>query len=335
MFREKLERRLLESWYGPAPIAWLRPLEMLFRLVTWLRRLAYDSGFFRALRVGAPVLVVGNITVGGTGKTPLVLYLARQLAARGVAVGIVSRGYGGDGQPAMVTADSDPARVGDEPLLLARRSGVPVRVGPDRVDAARRLVEAGARFIISDDGLQHYRMQRDVEIAVVDGERGLGNGACLPAGPLREPSWRLGQTDLVVVNGPGPALQGAVVTMRLEGTLARQVAGDRSRPLDSFRGDTVHALAGIGNPDRFFASLRDRGLTVLPGPRPDHAALTAADLDFGDQHAVLMTEKDAVKCEAFADENTWYVPVEASFSPADERRLQALLDDWTTLNFVE
>lgn len=328
MFREKLERWLLGRWYGPAPIAWLWPLQALFRLMVRLRRFAYDSGFLGTVAVDAPVLVVGNISVGGTGKTPLVLYLARQLTARGVKVGIVSRGYGGDGQPRLVSPDSDPAQVGDEPLLLARNSGVPVRVGPDRVEAARLLVQDGAQFILSDDGLQHYRLQRDFEIAVMDGERGLGNGACLPSGPLREPPGRLDTVDLVVINGSGLDQSIPGVTMQLQGHLARQVSGENTRPLESFRGQTVHALAGIGNPGRFFSALEKQGMTVLPRPKPDHAVFSAVDLAVDDGFPVLMTEKDAVKCEAFANDNTWYVPVEAVFSPEDEARLQKLLDDW-------
>ena len=211
-----VERWLLERWYRPKPVLWLRPLEALFRLLAALRRWAYDSGLLKTLSAGVPVLVVGNITVGGTGKTPLVLHLAQVLKRRGVRVGIVSRGYGGKGELRLVKPDSLAADVGDEPVLLARRSGVPVYVGPDRVAAARQLVALGVQCIISDDGLQHYRLARQVQIAVLDGRRGLGNGACLPAGPLREPAQRLGQMDLVVVNG-GEAenIPGAVV-MNLE-----------------------------------------------------------------------------------------------------------------------
>ncbi len=331
MTKGQVEQWFLERWYRPEPVVWLRPLEALFRLVTAMRRLGYRLGLLKSESVGVPVLVVGNITVGGTGKTPLVLHLAECLQHRGIRVGIVSRGYGGTETVQKVTPDSPPAEVGDEPLLLARRSGVPVWIGADRVAAARELVAAGVQIIISDDGLQHYRLIRDAEIVVIDGQRGLGNGACIPAGPLREGPARLREVDMVVVNGdhegrhPGALVMG----LRPDGVLSVNGQGVR-RSLDSFAGKTVHALAGIGNPERFFDSLRRQNIRVLPSPLPDHSRILAADLTFHDRHEILMTEKDAVKCREFAGQNAWYVPVTAQFCDSDQARLSRLLDDLIT-----
>ncbi|MDH3401865.1 MAG: tetraacyldisaccharide 4'-kinase [Chromatiales bacterium] len=328
MTKDQVEQWFLERWYRPKPVVWLRPLEALFRLVSAMRRLGYRLGLLKSESVGVPVLVVGNITVGGTGKTPLVLHLAECLQHRGVRVGIVSRGYGGSETVQKVTPDSLPADVGDEPLLLARRSGVPVWIGADRVAAARELVAEGVQTIISDDGLQHYRLARDAEIVVIDGQRSLGNGACIPAGPLRESPARLREVDMVVVNGdhegrhPGSLVMG----LRPDSVLPVNGRGAR-RSLDSFAGQTVHALAGIGNPERFFDSLRQQNIKVLPSPLPDHSRIMAADLTFDDRHEILMTEKDAVKCHEFAGSNAWYVPVTAQFSDSDQARLSRLLDD--------
>ena len=325
------ERWLLNRWYGEEPILWLRPLEAVFRLLAGLRRWAYKVGLLKVVSPGVPVLVVGNITVGGTGKTPLVLHLAQMLKQRGIRVGIVSRGYGGAGDVRLVRPDSLAADVGDEPLLLARRTDVPVCVGRDRVAAARQLVAMGVQCIISDDGLQHYRLARQAQIAVLDSTRGLGNGACLPAGPLREPVQRLAQMDLVVVNGAGMDNIPDGVVMQLEPDGVLPVNGNApSRTLESFAGETVHAMAGIGNPDRFFESLRRQGIGVLPRPMRDHSVIEASDLVFPDQYEILMTEKDAVKCIGYPGANAWYVPVSARFNDPDRARLNNLLDQLLT-----
>lgn len=328
MSKGLLERWFLERWYRPEPIIWLRPVEALFRLLTAIRRLAYGKGLLKSESCGVPVLVVGNITVGGTGKTPLVLHITQCLQNRGIRVGIVSRGYGGSETVGQVTVDSDPAEAGDEPLLLARRSGALVWVGADRLAAARELVAAGAQCIISDDGLQHYRLARDAEIVVIDGQRGLGNGACIPAGPLREAPARLREVDMVVVNGDhAAAYPGALVmSLRCGEVLPVNGQGER-RSLESFAGKMVHAVAGIGNPERFFDSLRQRKLSILPSPLPDHAKISPPDLVFDDGYDVLMTEKDAVKCSEFAGDNAWFVPVTAQFGDSDQARLSRLLDD--------
>ncbi len=325
--------RLFKLWYEEPPgISVWQPLSWLYGAAVSARRAAYRRGWARSQAVGVPVIVVGNLTVGGTGKTPLTVWLARQLRQRGLEVGLASRGYGRtEGGLRVVAAGSSWQQVGDEPLILHRSTGCMTVVGSDRVAAARTLAAHGARVILADDGLQHLRMRRDCEIVVVDGTRGFGNGRVLPAGPLRESAARARAADILVVNGgPGsgpvrgvPAeLAAAAPRMRLAAAEARQLAGPgRAQPLEAFRGQPVHAVAGIGNPQRFFGDLRARGLEVIGHAFPDHYALAAADLAFGDGLAVLMTEKDAVKCGELADARLWYVPVEAAFSEADSLRL--------------
>jgi tetraacyldisaccharide 4'-kinase len=328
--RATLERWLVARWYGRRSTAWLVPLELLFRGAVALRRALYARGLLRSEHMPVPVVVVGNLTVGGTGKTPLVLWLADALRARGLAPGIVSRGYGGAARAAPVRVDpaGDAGVVGDEALLLAQRSGCPVVVGARRAQAARVLVEAGVDVVIADDGLQHYALGRDVEILVLDGERGLGNGRCLPAGPLREPASRIAQVDAVVVQegetGRDPGIAGAL-HMRLRERALVPLAGGAPRALSELAGQRVHAVAGIGNPERFFAWLRARGLDVIAHPHPDHAAYRPEDLQFGDELPVLMTEKDAVKCARFAGPRHWSVSVDVVLDPADAEALLGLV----------
>jgi len=327
--RQLLEQWLIKTWYGPGAPFWLLPLTGLFRVLVAARRLAYRRKWIRARDAGVPLIVVGNITVGGTGKTPLVLLIVEMLKARGLAVGIVSRGYasGRNSAPRLVSAQSAATDVGDEPVLLARRAAVPLAVGRDRVAAAQLLLSQGVQVIVSDDGLQHYRMARDLEIVVLDGERGLGNGACLPAGPLREPPSRLDEADLVVVNGATVHGFPGAVSMSLTPGAARSVgSGEVSRNLASFRGKTVHALAGIGNPARFFGMLKREGVRVIEHPLPDHAQIAPSDLAFEDEQDILMTEKDAVKCVDFAGSRAWFVPVTAGLNDAGRERLDALLE---------
>ena len=326
MIRARLERLLERLWYGGSPLAWLlAPLSLPYCLVASGRRLAYRRGWLAAQAVGVPVVVVGNLTVGGTGKTPLVLWLARLFGDAGWRVGIVGRGYGGRDtrRPRDVSADSDPRQVGDEAVLLAARSGRPVVVCRDRVAAARRLVTThGCDLVLADDGLQHYRLARTLEIAVVDAQRGLGNRLCLPAGPLREPAARLRGVDFELVNGG----QGVgAMQLRVTGVEPVGRAGESARLAD-FGAGPVHAVAGIGHPGRFFAMLRAEGLSVIEHAFPDHHAYRAAELDFGDGLPVLMTDKDAVKCRAFDHPGLWSVGVEArpdaGFGPALLARLQ-------------
>jgi tetraacyldisaccharide 4'-kinase len=308
------------SLNGVAVLLW--PLSLLFGLGARVRRLLYQHGLRRSEAVPVPLIVVGNITVGGAGKTPLVARLVELLREVGYQPGVISRGYGGQSAqwPRQVMADSDPRQVGDEPVLLARRCRCPIVVGPDRVAAARALLEIyGCNVILSDDGLQHYRLRRDLEIAVVDGFRRLGNGACLPAGPLREPPSRLREVDFVVGNG---AARGGEYLMCLRGATAINLVDPCvSATLAGFRHGTVHAVAGIGDPGRFFDHLRHARLRIVEHPFPDHHVFRPEDLHFPQDLPVLMTEKDAVKCRAFAPEGCWYVPVDARLEPTFEEDL--------------
>ena len=324
-------------WYARAWTALsllLLPLSWLYALVTALRRAAYRAGLLRSERVSKPVFVVGNITVGGTGKTPFTIWLVQQLQARGLTVGIVLRGYGGssDHWPRQVDANSDSREVGDEAVLLAQRSGAIVVAAPDRVAAARRAIELGAAVVVSDDGLQHYRLQRDFEVAVVDAQRGLGNQRLLPAGPLREPASRLNSVDLVVAtrrtDAPGDDLGADRATISAKPRLiaARSVVSGISRPLQSFVGARVHAVAGIGHPEAFFQSLRACGLDVQPHALPDHAMLAPGDITFPDGAPVLMTEKDAVKCRAIADDRHWAVRMDLDVDAADAAIVMSLVE---------
>ena len=316
-----------EFWYAHDPRgALLAPLGWVYGLVAVLRRAFYRAGLRRTWQVGCPVVVVGNLSVGGTGKTPLVIAIARLLARHGLRVGVVCRGYRGSASrwPRQVRSDSDPLRVGDEAVLLARRTGGPVAAGPNRIAAARILVRRSkCDVILSDDGLQHLRLARDVEIVVVDGLRRHGNGRCLPAGPLREPLRRLASVDLVVVNGD--ARQGELEMQLVPGDAVSLVDSGTTRPLDSFRGAPVHAVCAIGHAERFFRTLESQGLTIVRHPFPDHHPFSETEIGFPDDAPVLMTEKDAVKCERFADSRHWFVPVEGVLSSGLEARLLAVL----------
>lgn len=279
-----------------------------------LRRQLYKGGWRGATRLPLPVIVVGNLTVGGTGKTPLVLWIAQRLQQQGWRPGIVTRGYKGRARswPQHVLPQSDTQLVGDEPVLLARRSGCPVMADPDRPRGAQALREIGCNIVVADDGLQHYRLARDFEIAVIDGERRFGNGRCLPAGPLREPLTRLEAVDARVTQGEPRAGEWG---MTLQPTAFHRVGGVERRPLEAFRGETVHAVAGIGHPGRFFAQLRALGVRVIEHPFPDHHPFAPGDLRFGDALAIVMTEKDAVKCDGLTSENAWYLAVAAAPEP--------------------
>jgi tetraacyldisaccharide 4'-kinase len=313
------------AWYGGH--GWYRvllPLSGVYSLLSAGRRFLYRAGLMRTRRAKVPVIVIGNVTAGGTGKTPVTVWLAGSLAERGFSPGVVSRGYGGSksGTSMRVDARSDPAVVGDEPVLIAMRTGRPVVVDADRARGAAMLVQDGADIVIADDGLQHYALARDYEICVVDGARGLGNGKLLPAGPLREPVSRIGEVDQVLINGRLRERSGDMPTgmqnaieFRLVATDARRLNGSLTRSLDRFAGTTVHAVAAIGNPGRFFDTLRGHGVQVIEHAYPDHAPLDPGELDFGDSFDILMTEKDAVKFPRQVADRFWYVPVDVEIDP--------------------
>lgn len=323
-----LERWLLRRWYGGvAPGPGLRLLSLLFGGAVALRGWLYRRGLLRTHRLRVPVIVVGNLVAGGSGKTPLTIALARGLVAQGWRPGIVSRGYGRQSQdPVRATAGVPPELCGDEPLLIARQTGLPVFVDSDRVAAARRLVAEGCNLIIADDGLQHRRLGRDIEIEVIDGERRHGNGRLMPAGPLREPAGR--RVDLRVANG-GVAREDEW-PMRLVLGDAEPLDGGPSRPLATFAGAPVHAVAGIGHPGRFFDALRERGLSPIEHPFPDHHPFVRDDLRFTPAHPLLMTEKDAVKCVDFPLPQAWAVPVRAELPAGFFAQLHERLAEWSS-----
>jgi len=317
---------LERHWQRITPISVaLLPLTALFAVVSWLRRLAYASGMLRTVRVPVPVVVVGNLSVGGTGKTPVVIWLVNALRAQGFTPGVISRGYRGSEQLQAIDPQSPPNVAGDEPALIARRTRCPVWVGRDRVAAARNLVADNPQVnvVISDDGLQHYRLARDCELAVINANRQFGNRLLLPSGPLREPVGRLRKVDAAIVNGRSRAsdallhLPAPIFEMRLEGSEFCNLVDEsrRAQPAD-FGATRVHAVAGIGDPDRFFAHLRALGLSFVPHAFPDHHEFRPADLDFAEADSVLMTQKDAIKCAGFARDNWWALPVDARIDEA-------------------
>lgn len=299
----------------------LLPLSLLFGLITTFRRFAYRYHWFKSWQAPCPVWVVGNISVGGNGKTPVVIYLVQQLQARGINVAVISRGYGGKAKhyPLEVFSDTDPYLAGDEPVLIAQQTNAPVVVSPNRRQSIELLWQKyQPQLIISDDGLQHYALQRDAEIVVVDSEREFGNGLLLPAGSLRESTKRLKQVDCIIYNGLSPATalpQGLTATqMQLIATHAINLHNKSARPLTDFQ--QITAIAGIGNPARFFTMLQQQGLELIQTKTfADHQAYTDDDFEQLNQHyPLLMTEKDAVKCIKFAQKNWWYVPVTAKIT---------------------
>ncbi len=323
------DAQLNRVWYeGEKPAWWLRLLSIVFAGTSALRRALYRIGALRASHLPVPVIVIGNLTAGGTGKTPLTLSLVRELRQRGFSPGIVSRGYGAriDNGPLAVTGETSPQRAGDEPVLLARRSDVPVWVHPRRAQAAEALLATSASdVIVCDDGLQHYALARDIEIAVVDAMRGFGNGRLMPAGPLREPLKRLEGVDHVVVNGNDPAdiyatipaeFASRATLMKLQpAALVNLRSGERRAP-DALAGARCAALAGIGNPQRFFTTLSGLGYAATCRAFPDHHAFQSGDFAFAAGLPLLMTEKDAVKCREFASPDWWYLEIAAVIDDA-------------------
>ena len=312
-------------WYDEMRVPlFMRLLATAYAGVTGFRSWLYEKGALRSSRCGVPVIVVGNISVGGTGKTPLTIALVQRLQAEGFSPGVASRGYGREepSQPRWVDRESNPAKVGDEPALIAHHTGARLRVDRDRAAAAKALVKAGCNVVVCDDGLQHYRLARDIEIEVIDGRCRYGNALRLPAGPLREPVERAQRCDFRVVNLGGNGSQSNAGAgfgewpMRLLAEQSLPITGGRSRLLSSFSGQRVHAVAGIGDPERFFTMLRSFGIAVVPHAFSDHHHYSAADFEFGSRLPVLMTEKDAVKCADLARDDYFSVPVRAELPEA-------------------
>jgi len=324
MLRKKIEN----SWYSKSGLTTaLLPLSWLFCILVQFRRVLYRLRLLRTTKLDVPVIVVGNITVGGTGKTPLVIELANLLKKQGYQPAIISRGYGGKARtwPQQVRWDGDPTMVGDEAILIARRTLCPMAVGPDRVASAQALLKyTDCDVIISDDGLQHYALGRDIEIAVIDGVRRYGNENCLPAGPLREPISRLSKVNFRITNGVARANEYAM-TYR---TQQLRRADDPAVTLDlsSLKNQTVHAIAGIGNPQRFFDQLKRSDLDIIEHAFPDHYAFIKEDLDFGEIQPIIITEKDAVKCQRFYLHNVWYQPIKAILDNQFTEQLLVMLE---------
>ncbi|MGU3413701.1 tetraacyldisaccharide 4'-kinase [Enterobacteriaceae bacterium C34A] len=311
-------------WSGESPL-WLLllPLSWLYGLVSGAIRLSYRLGIKKAWRAPVPVVVVGNLTAGGNGKTPVAIWLVEQLQQQGIRVGVVSRGYGGKAEhyPLLLNAQTTPAEAGDEPVLIYQRTGAPVAVSPSRTEAVQALLKAhNLQIIITDDGLQHYRLARDIEIVVIDGVRRFGNGWWLPAGPMRERASRLKSVNAVIVNGGVP--RAGEIPMQLSPGLAVNLKTGEKRSVSALT--DVVAMAGIGHPPRFFATLEQCGVRpVKTVALADHQALVAADVQAltSHQQTLVMTEKDAVKCRHFAQDNWWYLPVDATFDDDSAPRL--------------
>ena len=316
---------LERHWYRFTPLhILLLPLSLIFRALVALRRRLYRNGVLSSVRLPVPVVVIGNLTIGGSGKTPLTLWLAKQLLDEGWHPGIISRGFGGEGTlvPQAVYSSSPTDSVGDEAVLMAQHGLCPVWVGRNRSATGLALLSAHPEcdILLSDDGLQHYRLQRDVEVVVVDGIRRFGNGCLLPAGPLREARSRLSEADVVVING-GESAKGEY-RMQLDGAVFHKLlAPEIKKRASDFKGLRLCAIAGIGFPQRFFSHLNKLGLEVEKRPFPDHHRYVPADLERIDADAILMTEKDAVKCSSFAPENCWVLRVEAQLDPTLTRTI--------------
>lgn len=321
-------RWVTQHWYRKNSILGysLSPLAYIYEAITIARKQVYQRGIKTITRFPVPVIVVGNVTVGGTGKTPFVAWLVDWLKSQGKNPGLVSRGYGGKAPiwPQTVLKNSDPRWVGDEPVMLVRQTQCPMIVGPDRVAAVKQLLENyDCDVIISDDGLQHYALGRDIEIAVMDGSRRCGNGFCLPAGPLRESKQRLRTVNFVVTNGVPEANEYAM--QYLPGDISPVNSAKQALDPTIFSKKTVHAVAGIGHPQRFFDLLKKLGIQYIPHEFPDHYCYKPSDLDFGEDTLVIMTEKDAVKCRRFADERHWYLPITAAMDDSFKAALASVI----------
>jgi tetraacyldisaccharide 4'-kinase len=326
-------KRLLECWanklwYEDYYIAsWLSPLAYIYIDIVRFRHFLYRKGFLKSVAFPVPIIVIGNITVGGTGKTPLVIYLAQRLQHAGFNPGIVTRGYRGKNQqwPLLVTANTSTAQAGDEAVLIANKTGCPVVAAPVRTEAVQYCLDhQPCDIILADDGLQHYALQRDIEIVVIDGERRFGNNFFLPAGPLREPQERIEAVDFVIVNGQSE--QPNEIAMTLVTEVAINLVTDEQKPLSAFRSQQCHALAGIGHPQRFFDQLSALGIKTNNHYFANHHQFKARHIQFKDPYPVLMTEKDAIKCRDFAGKQHWSVPVKPQLPDAFFKQLLTLIE---------
>lgn len=333
--------RLIEQvWFNKHPAKWclvplLLPFSLLFLCLSTLRRIFYRLGIFNSFKVSVPVVVVGNIGIGGNGKTPVVLFLIEQCIKNNIKVGVISRGYGGNAPyyPYLLKESSTAAEAGDEPILIYNRCRVPIAVGADRVASANMLITQGCELILADDGLQHYRLERELELIIVDATRRFGNGLLLPAGPLREGKWRLNKVDFVIANGKKNTVEDSIIiddeismTLSVK-TIVNLLTGEQILLKDFINKNvSVNAIAGIGDPQRFFSTLKEqRFLLEQAKGYVDHHKFCLDDFkEFDDIIPLLMTEKDAVKCKHFSKINWWYVPVSAEFN---EKQIAPLISD--------
>ena len=327
----RLQQILENIWYQGGKGKWiLLPLTFVYCALHAFQRWKLTR---KRSKMPLPVIIVGNISVGGTGKTPAVIYLVNLLLNAGYQPAIITRGYGGKSVqwPKGVNAKSDTVEVGDEPVLMAKRAQVPVVAGPDRcLDIQLLRSKYNCDVVISDDGLQHYKLHRDIEIVLVDGERQLGNGCCLPAGPLRENARRLKSVDFVLLNSSHHQHKQAfmlqhqiksVFLMGLEGKTIYSLSDNKSQDIQSLKGALVHAVTGIGNPQRFYQTLENEGVRLIKHSFPDHHVFSQEELNFNDKKIIIMTEKDAVKCQNFSLDNVWYLPVKAQIEEAFDKQV--------------
>lgn len=331
---------LQKQWYQTYlnPLFWpFIPLSLLYCLILSIRKSLYQFGILKRHKFAVPIIVVGNLTVGGTGKTPLVIHIVKLLKQYGFRPGVVSRGYGGShskissttSKPLWVYANSDSNEVGDEPLLLAKRLFCPIVISRTRIKAVQSLLDSGQMdVVISDDGLQHEKLHRNIEVMVIDGKKRLGNGWCLPIGPLRESKKRLETVDFIVCNDPIRFDNDIEYDMELRPRmLTNGLDSSRQENISFFQGKEVHAVAGIGFPDRFFDLLKKYQLKVITHPFPDHYPFKKEDIEFQDDLPVLLTEKDAVKCSGFMTDKHWVLSVDAAVNPLFDMRLLKRLEE--------
>ncbi len=322
------EEQIRAIWYGQqTPKLWARMLSHVFARLAAFRRKLYQLGLLRSHKLKVPVIIVGNITAGGGGKTPMVIWLVNHLKSMGYKPGIISRGYGGKRkvEPMFVTPHADAHASGDEPLLMAQKTQAPVMVGKDRVKAGQQLIaQYNVNIIISDDGMQHYALKRDAEIVMLDANWETGNNRFIPAGPLREPLSRLDQVDLVVYKGDKADSHGYQLAIASVYPLGHP---SQSQDIATFRSQKIHAVAGIANPNSFFKLLSQHGLAIVKNPLPDHHQISTEDLTFDDEHAVMITEKDAVKCQNIQAKNIWVVRLEIIMKTQTQTAIEQLITD--------